>query len=90
MWLDNDAQQGPTKTIKIKEIFDKIGLTNELEGKIKTKFENNEIEENLSKKPKNNLKKNMDKTLLFKNIVRNYIFNLFHQFILPPTQLNCM
>ena len=38
------------------KIFDKIGLTNELEGKIKTKFENNEIEKNLSKKPENNLK----------------------------------
>ena len=52
------------------KIFDKIGITNELEEKVITKFENNEIEEkvitkfenneieeNLSQKPENNLKK---------------------------------
>ena len=39
------------------KIFDKIGITNELEEKVITKFENNKIEENLSQKPENNLKK---------------------------------
>ena len=39
------------------KIFDKIGLTNELEGKIKIRFDYKEIEENLSQKEENNLKK---------------------------------
>ena len=38
------------------KIFDKIGLTNELEEKVRSKFENTEIEENLLQKPENNIK----------------------------------
>ena len=38
------------------KIFDKIGLTNELEEKVRSKFENTEIEENLLQKPENNTK----------------------------------
>ena len=38
------------------KISDKIGLTNELEEKVKIKFENNKIEKNLSQKPENNIK----------------------------------
>ena len=39
------------------KIVDKIGLTNELEEKVRIKFVNTEIEKNLSQKPENNLKK---------------------------------
>ena len=38
------------------KIFDKVGLTNELEEKVRSKFENTEIEENLLQKPENNIK----------------------------------
>ena len=38
------------------KIFDKIGITNELEEKVRSKFENTEIEENLLQKPENNIK----------------------------------
>ena len=38
------------------KIFDKIGLTNELEEKVKIRFVNTEIEKNLSQKPENNIK----------------------------------
>ena len=38
------------------KIFDKVGLTNELEEKVKIKFVNTEIEKNLSQKPENNIK----------------------------------
>ena len=46
------------------KIFDKIGLTNELEEKVRSKFENTEIEENLLQKPENNTK---EKTNILKN-----------------------